>query len=113
MTNDLERLARAKIRKANRITQAQEAAARERNAAIAEKKLERSIQKKRQFLFGRVIDDALSVMSHEQKALIRHLVHRAGLSENELALLPEFAIHAVAEPPSLKPAAAEFSRTGK
>jgi hypothetical protein len=113
MTIDPEKLARAKAREAKRIESEAQEAEKRKKAEIARRKLEKQIETARQFVIGRIVLAALPKMAHEQKAAICRWAHEAGLTEGELKLIPEFAVHIVRETPSLKPAAAEFTRTGK
>jgi hypothetical protein len=111
MTTDLERLARAKKREANRITIEAQDAEKRRKAQIARKKLEDAIAEKRKFTMG---DKILAAkLTHEEKAVLCGIVSRSGLTTAERELLADFTVHIVREAPSLKPAAAEFSRNGK
>jgi hypothetical protein len=113
MSIDLDRLARAKSREAKQTERANQQAEKQRKSEIHRKKLEKELETARQFLFGKVILASLGKLSHDEKLVIRHLVHRAELTDKELAIIPEFAVHSVSEPLSLKPAAVEFARTGK
>ena len=114
MIVDPEKLARAKLREAKRIEFEHQEAEKRRKAQIGRRKLEREIETARQFVLGRIVLAALPKMAHEQKAVICRWAHEAGLTEKELALIPEFSVHIVRETPSLKvPGSPEFARTGK
>lgn len=113
MIVDPDKLARAKAREARHIKAQEEENEKTRKARIRRERIEKQIETARQFILGRVVLAALPKMAHEHKATICRWAHEAGLTEKELALIPEFSVHLVRDPPSLKPAAAEFSRTGK
>jgi len=110
MTTDLEQLARAKQREAKQVERESQEAAKRRKAEIRRKKLEEMIATKRKFLMGEKIFAAK--LSHEEKAVLCGIISRSDLTHAERELLSDFAMHVVHSIPSLKPASAEFSRTG-
>ena len=113
MTDFHEQLAAAKRKEAARIDKEARDSEMRRKASIKRRKAEEALRNARRGLFGRIVDEASPTMTHEEKALMCGLVGKGKLTDEERKLIPEFSLHVVKELPSMKPALAEFSRTGK
>jgi hypothetical protein len=111
MSTDLDRLARAKEREAKQIERATRENEKQRKAEIKRKKLEAEISTRRAFLIGETIRDAK--LTHDEKAVICGIMSRRESKPGDWDKVSDFTVHIVRETPSLKPAAVEFSRTGK
>jgi hypothetical protein len=66
---------------------------------------------RRCFLIGETILDAK--LSHEEKAVICGIMSRRESKPKDWDKVSDFTVHLVREAPSIKPAASEFTRTGK
>jgi hypothetical protein len=79
----------------------------ERKKADKEKRL----RVRRSFLIGETILDAH--LTHEEKAVICGIMSRRESKPADWDKVSDFTVHLVREAPTIKPAAVEFSRTGK
>jgi hypothetical protein len=109
MSTDLDRLARMKQRQADQLKREEQEAEKRRKTEI--RKAERDLALRRAILIGETIRDAK--LTHEEKAVICRIISRRESPPADWDKISDFTMHVVREAPTLKPAAAEFSRTGK
>jgi hypothetical protein len=69
------------------------------------------LRQRRAFLIGETILDV--DLHHEERAMLCRIISRRTEKPKDWDKIADFTIHSVPQPPSLKPAAAEFARTGK
>jgi DNA-binding protein H-NS len=111
MSSDLDRLAKMKLRKAAQLERERQEAEKLRKTEIKIRQAERALATRRAMLIGETIRDAK--LSHEEKAVICGIMSRRESKPADWDKVSDFTVHLVRETPSLRPAAAEFSRTGK
>jgi hypothetical protein len=111
MSTDLDRLARMKQRQADQLKREEQEAEKRRKTEIKIRKAERDLALRRAILIGETIRDAK--LTHEEKAVICRIISRRESPPADWDKISDFTMHVVREVPSIKPAAAEFSRTGK
>jgi hypothetical protein len=92
---------------------AKAAATKERAANIAKRKVEKAIATKRERLMGETICNAMKLheLSHDEIRVIGRILARRKDIPQDWDLLDDFPRAVAAN--EIKPAAAEFSRTGK
>jgi hypothetical protein len=100
-----------KQRKATQVERERQEAEKLRKTDIKIKQAEKALALRRAILLGETIRDAK--LTHEEKAVICGIMSRRESKPADWDKVSDFAIHAVQSAPSLKPAAVEFSRTGK
>jgi hypothetical protein len=72
---------------------------------------EKRLRQRRSFLLGETI--LAAKLSHEEKTMICRIMSRRESPPKDWDKVSDFAVHIVREAPAIKPAAAEFARTGK